>query len=68
MSSSNENANGPLRQYFPKGTSLSIYTPDHPRAVEYEINNRPRHTLKDRSPAELFTALLTSPDHQLLRR
>ena len=61
-------SNGLLRQYFPKGTSLSIYTPDHLRAVEYEINNRPRHTLKDRSPAELFTALLTSPDHQLLRR
>ena len=65
---SNENANGLLRQYFPKGTSLSTYTPDHLRAVEYEINNRPRHTLEDRSPAELFTALLTSPDHQLLRR
>jgi len=65
---SNENANGLLRQYFPKGTSLNIYTPDHLRAVEHEINNRPRHTLEDRSPAELFTALITSPNHQLLRR
>jgi transposase, IS30 family len=65
---SNENANGLLRQYFPKGTSLTTYTPDHLRAVEYEINNRPRHVLGDRSPAELFTALLTSPVHQLLRR
>jgi IS30 family transposase len=65
---SNENANGLLRQYFPKGTSLNIYTPDHLRAVEHEINNRPRHTLEDRSPAELFTALLTSTNHQLLRR
>lgn len=64
---SNENANGLLRQYFPKGTSLTTYTPDHLRAVEYKINNRPRHVLGDRSPAELFTALLTSPDHQLLR-
>jgi len=65
---SNENANGLLRQYFPKGTSLNIHTPDHLRAVEYEINNRPRHILGDRSPTELFTALLASPDHQLLRR
>lgn len=65
---SNENSNGLLRQYFPKGTSLSTYTPDHLRAVEYEINNRPRQVLGHRSPAELFTALLTSPDHQLLRR
>jgi transposase, IS30 family len=60
---SNENANGLLRQYFPKGTSLNIYTPDHLRAVEHEINNRPRRTLEDRSPAELFTALITSPNH-----
>jgi DNA-binding transcriptional LysR family regulator len=47
---------------------LTTYTPDHLRAVEHEINNRPRHVLGDRSPTELFTALLTSPDHQLLRR
>jgi IS30 family transposase len=64
---SNENANGLLRQYFPKGTSLTTYTPDHLRAVEYEINNRPRHVRGDLSAAELFTALLTSPVRQLLR-
>ena len=61
---SNENANGCYAN-IPQGTSLNTYTPDHLRAVEYEINNRPRYTLEDRSPAELFTALLTSPDHQL---
>ena len=65
---SNENANGLLRQYFPKGTSVNTYVPDHLQAVEYEINNRPRRILRDRTPTELFTALLTSPDHQLLRR
>lgn len=65
---SNENANGLLRQYFPKGTNLNLHTPDHLRAVEYEVNNRPRRTLGDRSPTELFIALLASPDHQLLRR
>ena len=47
---SNENANGLLRQYFPKGTSLNTYTPDHLQAVEYEINNRPRRILGDRTP------------------
>lgn len=65
---SNENANGLLRQYFPKGTSLSRYTPEHLQAVQDEINNRPRRVLGDHSPTELFTALLASPDHQLLRR
>lgn len=65
---SNENSNGLLRQYFPKGTDLNRYTPEHLQAVENEINNRPRTALADRSPAELFTALLVSPDHQLLRR
>ena len=58
---SNENANGLLRQCFPKGTDLSIHTPQRLRAVENEINNRPRHILGDRSPAELFTALIASP-------
>jgi pimeloyl-ACP methyl ester carboxylesterase len=62
------NANGLLRQYFPKGTSLSRYTPEHLTTVQDEINKRPRRVLGDRSPTELFTALLASQDHQLLRR
>jgi IS30 family transposase len=65
---SNENSNGLLRQYFPKSTDLNRYTPEHLRAVEIEINNRPRRVLGDRSPAELFTTLLASPDHRTLRR
>jgi transposase, IS30 family len=65
---SNENSNGLLRQYFPKSTDLNRYTPEHLRAVEDEINGRPRRVLGDRSPAELFTALLASPHHQTLRR
>ncbi|MET9311014.1 IS30 family transposase [Kribbella sp. NPDC003505] len=65
---SNENANGLLRQYLPKGTDLSIHSPVHLRGVEHELNHRPRHVLADRSPAELFTALLGSPTHPVLRR
>ena len=64
---SNENANGLLRQYFPKGTNLNVFSPEHLRAVEDEINNRPRLILEDRTPAELFTALLASPDQPLRR-
>ena len=49
---SNENTNGLLRDYFPKGTDLSIHSPDHLLAVENELNNRPRRFLNDRTPAE----------------
>lgn len=65
---SNENTNGLLRQYFPKGTDLSIHGPDHLRAVEDELNRRPRLVLNDALPADLFAALLTSGNHSSLRR
>ena len=57
---SNENTNGLLRDYFPKGTDLSTHSPTHLLAVENELNNRPRQVLGDRTPAELFAALLAS--------
>lgn len=65
---SNENTNGLLRDYFPKGTDLNLYTPKHLLAVENELNRRPRIVLKDRTPAELFQALLASPTQSVLRR
>lgn len=49
---SNENVNGLLRQYFPKGTDLSIWTADHLNAVAAELNDRPRLCLGDRTPNE----------------
>ncbi|WP_454836813.1 IS30 family transposase [Rhodococcus qingshengii] len=65
---SNENANGLLRDYFPKGVSLAHHLPEHLLAVEDELNNRPRMVLQDRCPADLFTSLLTSQDPSVLRR
>ena len=65
---SNENTNGLLRDYFPKGTDLSVHSPQHLLAVENELNNRPRRILNDRAPAELFAALLVSEQPSVLRR
>jgi transposase, IS30 family len=65
---SNENMNGLLRDYFPKGTDLSVHPPQHLLAVENELNSRPRRILGDRAPAELFSALLASTGPSVLRR
>ncbi|WP_020660034.1 IS30 family transposase [Amycolatopsis benzoatilytica] len=56
---SNENTNGLLRQYFPKGTDLSLHSPEHLAAVAAELNCRPRKTLGWDTPAERLATLLT---------
>jgi transposase, IS30 family len=52
----NENFNGLARQYFPKGTDLSVHTVEHVAKVVHELNTRPRKNLGYRTPAELFRA------------
>jgi IS30 family transposase len=56
----NENTNGLLRQYFPKGTDISRYTERELDAVAITLNSRPRETLGWRTPAETLNEVLGS--------
>ena len=57
---SNENTNGLLRQYFPKGTDISSYSQAKLNAVARRLNERPRKTLNYETPAERFAQSVAS--------
>lgn len=57
---SNENTNGLLREYFPKGIDLQDYSQDYLDAVAHELNGRPRMTLNWRNPAEKLDEILAT--------
>jgi transposase, IS30 family len=54
----NENTNGLLRQYFPKGSDLSVHSPQYLQAVADELNGRPRKVLDWKTPAEALAEFL----------
>ncbi|SUB09178.1 IS30 family transposase [Nocardia brasiliensis] len=63
----NENTNGLLRQYFPKGHDLSIFTADYLDFIATRLNNRPRKTLAWKKPAEALDELLSNPTNPVLQ-
>lgn len=58
---SNENTNGLLRQYFPKGMDLSAISQSKLNAIARRLNERPRETLDFETPAECFGQCVASP-------
>ncbi|MCK4945024.1 MAG: IS30 family transposase [Alphaproteobacteria bacterium] len=62
----NENTNGLVRQYFPKGTDFAKLTPEDVQRVENLLNNRPRKTLGYHSPNEVFDKLTDASQNYAL--
>ncbi len=63
---SNENTNGLLRQYFPKGTDLSLHSPERLLEVATELNQRPRKTLGGMTPEDALQRLLSDPSNPVV--
>ena len=59
---SSENTNGLLRQYFPKGDDLAVYSEPQLQAVAHQLNGRPRQTLGWMKPCEVLARIVASTD------
>ncbi|SJZ79299.1 Integrase core domain-containing protein, partial [Oceanospirillum multiglobuliferum] len=55
---SNENINGLIRQYLPKGTDLSVHSQEQLDAIAYELNIRPRQRFEYRCPIEVISEVM----------
>lgn len=64
---SNENANGLIREYLPKGTELSGISQPELNAIANRLNNRPRRILGYRTPREVFSELLDQEQQKSLQ-
>lgn len=60
---SNENINGLVRQYLPKGVDLSVYSQEQLDAIADQINTRPRKGLGVRAPLAVYRELLLNSSH-----
>ena len=58
----NENTNGLIRQYLPKGTDLSVYSQAQLDEIAWQINNRPRKVLDFETPLEVYDRLINNLD------
>ena len=57
----NENTNGLLRDYLPKGTNLAVFDPVAITEIQHQLNERPRRSLDWQSPQQLFATLQNTP-------
>ena len=62
---SNENMNGLIREFLPKGTDLDLYSQEHLGGLAALLNRRPRKVLDFRSPADVFDYLCENPNSHL---
>lgn len=61
----NENTNGLIRQYFPKGTDFDTISPQHVNTVQNKLNNRPRKTLNYLTPNQMFAQIIQNQHYAL---